>query len=76
MAPTPPQAPESLPEGSRWVGMRRACEILGVNQSTPRHWTDSGRVPAFLTPGGHRRYREADLFALNERGPGSATPTR
>lgn len=73
MASTPPQAPASLPEGSRWVGMRRACEILGVNQSTLRHWTDSGRVPAFLTPGGHRRYREADLRALTERGPGDAT---
>jgi len=44
--------------------MRRACNILGVNQSTLRQWTDSGRVPFFLTPGGHRRYREADLRAL------------
>jgi len=49
--------------------MRRACEILGVNQSTLRAWTDSGRVPVFLTPGGHRRYREADLRALLESGP-------
>jgi excisionase family DNA binding protein len=48
--------------------MRRACEILGVNQSTLRAWTDSGRVPVFLTPGGHRRYREADLRALLETG--------
>jgi excisionase family DNA binding protein len=48
--------------------MRRACEILGVNQSTLRTWTDSGRVPVFLTPGGHRRYREADLRALLESG--------
>ncbi len=46
--------------------MRRACEILGVNQSTLRAWSDSGRVPVFLTPGGHRRYREADLRALLE----------
>jgi hypothetical protein len=48
--------------------MRRACEILGVNQSTLRAWTDGGRVPVFLTPGGHRRYREADLRALLESG--------
>lgn len=48
--------------------MRRACEILGVNQSTLRAWTDSGRVPVFLTPGGHRRYRESDLRALLETG--------
>jgi len=56
----------------QWVGMRRACEILGVNQSTLRQWTDSGRVPVFLTPGGHRRYREDDLRALTARPRASA----
>jgi excisionase family DNA binding protein len=56
------------PEDGPWIGMRRACEILGVNQSTLRAWTDSGRVPVFLTPGGHRRYRETDLRALLEVG--------
>lgn len=61
------------PADGPWVGMRRACEILGVNQSTLRAWTDSGRVPVFLTPGGHRRYREADLRALVEAGT-SGTP--
>ena len=68
----------SPPEGGGWVGMRRACEILGVNQSTLRHWTARGRVPFFLTPGGHRRYREADLLALTEPGTvaetGAGTP--
>jgi hypothetical protein len=49
--------------------MRRACEILGVNQSTLRAWSDGGRVPVFLTPGGHRRYREVDLRALLETSP-------
>jgi excisionase family DNA binding protein len=53
-------------EDGPWISMRRACEILGVNPSTLRAWTDSGRVPVFLTPGGHRRYREADLRALLE----------
>lgn len=55
------------------MGMRRACEILGVNQSTLRAWTDGGRVPVFLTPGGHRRYREADLRALLETGSSGAS---
>jgi excisionase family DNA binding protein len=61
------------PEDGPWIGMRRACEILGVNQSTLRAWTDGGRVPVFLTPGGHRRYREADLRALLESGAAGAT---
>ena len=61
------------PEDGPWIGMRRACEILGVNQSTLRAWTDSGRVPVFLTPGGHRRYRETDLRALLESGATGAS---
>jgi hypothetical protein len=61
------------PEDGPWVGMRRACEILGVNQSTLRSWTDSGRVPVFLTPGGHRRYREGDLRALLDTHPAATS---
>jgi len=38
---------------------------------TLRAWTDGGRVPVFLTPGGHRRYREADLRTLLETSPAS-----
>ncbi|MBI4491843.1 MAG: helix-turn-helix domain-containing protein [Chloroflexi bacterium] len=60
---------------THWVGMRRACEILGVNQATLRQWTDSGRVRAFLTPGGHRRYAEHDLLALTgQAAPASDLP--
>lgn len=52
---------------ARWVSIRRACEILGVNQATLRNWTDDGRVRAYLTPGGHRRYQERELQAMTER---------
>src|SRR4029078_2298406 len=46
---------------------------LGVAQSTIRKWSDLGRVPAFYTPGGHRRYKRGDLEAFLERsGPGTA----
>ncbi|MBX3069065.1 MAG: helix-turn-helix domain-containing protein [Thermomicrobiales bacterium] len=48
----------------RWMTIRDACAFLGVDQSTLRRWTDEGRVPAFLTPGGHRRYLEEDLRSL------------
>jgi hypothetical protein len=53
-----------VPGRDRWLSMRRACQILGVNQSTLRQWSNDGRVPVFLTPGGHRRYREDDLRSL------------
>lgn len=59
---------------SRWVGMREACRILGVHSSTLRQWSDSGRIPVFLTPGGHRRYSEAIIRALTEREDPAAEP--
>jgi excisionase family DNA binding protein len=55
--------------GSRWVNLARACEILGVNESTVRRWADSGELRCFRTPGGHRRFAEGDLYALTEAGP-------
>lgn len=51
-------------QDERWLGIDAACKLLGVDQSTLRRWSDSGRVPVFRTPGGHRRYREADLQAI------------
>ncbi|MFN0071726.1 MAG: MerR family transcriptional regulator [Chloroflexota bacterium] len=54
---------------ARWVSIRRACELLGVNQATLRHWTDAGKVRAYVTPGGHRRYLEDDLHQLTEAAP-------
>src|SRR3954452_2337044 len=54
-----------------WLMLGQAAKYLGVAQSTIRKWSDLGRVRAFYTPGGHRRYRRADLEAFLERsGPG------
>src|ERR671911_755 len=54
-----------------WLTLGQAAKYLGVAQSTIRKWSDLGRVPAFYTPGGHRRYKRADLEAFLERsGPG------
>ena len=54
-----------------WMTLGQAAKYLGVAQSTIRKWSDVGRVPAFYTPGGHRRFRRADLDAFLERsGPG------
>jgi excisionase family DNA binding protein len=56
---------------TEWLTLGQAAKYLGVAQSTIRKWSDLGRVPAFYTPGGHRRYRRADLDAFLERsGPG------
>jgi excisionase family DNA binding protein len=65
------RAPASDPE---WLTLGQAAKYLGVAQSTIRKWSDQGRVPAFYTPGGHRRYRRRDLDSFLDRsGPGGAT---
>jgi excisionase family DNA binding protein len=57
-----------------WLTLGQAAKYLGVAQSTIRKWSDQGRLPAFYTPGGHRRYRRADLETFLERsGPGGRT---
>jgi excisionase family DNA binding protein len=56
---------------TEWMTLGQAAKYLGVAQSTIRKWSDVGRVPAFYTPGGHRRFRRGDLDAFLERsGPG------
>ena len=65
------RAPASEPD---WLTLGQAAKFLGVAQSTIRKWSDQGRVPAFYTPGGHRRYRRHDLEVVLERsGPGGRT---
>src|SRR5215213_2638010 len=44
-----------------WLSLGQAAKYLGVSERTLRKWADEGRLPAFSTPGGHRRFRLADL---------------
>ncbi len=43
------------------VSISEASHILGINEATLRQWTDEGKLKAFITPGGHRRYSRAEL---------------
>jgi len=59
---------------SDWLTLGQAAKYLGVAQSTIRKWSDQKKLPAFYTPGGHRRYRRSDLDVFLERsGPGGTT---
>ena len=40
------------------------AEIFRVTPKTVSHWADAGRLPCVRTPGGHHRFREADVQAL------------
>src|SRR2546430_9834424 len=67
------RAPTNEPD---WLTLGQAAKYLGVAQSTIRKWSDLGRVPAFYTPGGHRRYRRSDLDAFLDRSdPGAKDRT-
>ena len=43
------------------LSISEASSLLGVNEATLRQWTDEGKIKAFVTPGGHRRYSESEL---------------
>lgn len=63
-------------EPADWLTLGQAAKYLGVAQSTIRKWSDLGRVPAFYTPGGHRRFRRRDLdMFLEHSGPAPREPT-
>lgn len=47
-----------------WLSLGPASSLLGVDPDTLRRWADAGRVRAFATPGGHRRFARADLDRL------------
>lgn len=61
---------------------RAVAAMLGVAVSTAQLWIESGAIPSWKTPGGHRRVRRSALLSLLEsrakaegNGPASATAT-
>ena len=61
MPDTRPPADRPLPER---LALGEASRMLGVDPDTLRRWADEGRVPAFTTPGGHRRFERRALERL------------
>jgi excisionase family DNA binding protein len=57
-------APGAEPD---WLTLGQGAKYLGVAQSTIRKWSDQGLLPAFYTPGGHRRFRRRDLDSFLAR---------
>ena len=58
-----------LPPEATWLSLQKASQMLGVHPSTLRQWADAGKVPTVRTPGGHRRFAEADVRTLLEPEP-------
>ena len=67
-----PRTPVADP---RRLSLGPAARLLGVDPDTLRRWSDDGRVEAFTTPGGHRRFDRREIERLLEaRHPGTAAP--
>jgi excisionase family DNA binding protein len=43
------------------LNISEASRLIGVSEAALRQWTDEGKIKAFITPGGHRRYSRAEL---------------
>ena len=50
-----------MSDSSEWVSLGEAANIIGVHPATIRNWAERGDLPFRRTPGGHRRFRRADL---------------
>jgi len=51
-------------DGEAWLRLSETTRLLGVSPNTLRRWSDAGRLACYRSPGGHRRYRRADIEAL------------
>lgn len=43
------------------INIKEAAELLGVCARTLKNWDDAGKLKAYKTIGGHRRYKMSDL---------------
>jgi excisionase family DNA binding protein len=59
--------------GTTWMSLGPASRLLGVDPDTLRRWADGGRIAAFVTPGGHRRF---DRRVIKQLARGRGTDRR
>jgi len=56
--------PGPVSETANWLSLTEASKRLNIHPATLRDWADRGRIRAFRTPGGHRRFSGEDVDAL------------
>lgn len=53
----PPASQETLKTGE-------VAAALGISNRTVLAWTQAGKLPSWLTPGGHRRFAYDDVWGV------------
>ena len=43
------------------ISTRQVADLLAVSEATVKRWADAGTLRCFRTPGGHRKFRMADV---------------
>lgn len=54
----------TTPEPEPLLTTAEVATMFRVDPKTVTRWSKAGRIASLRTPGGHRRYREADVQAL------------
>src|ERR687894_1177 len=49
---------------TQWLTLSEASRMLGMHPATLRQWSDEGKLAAFRTPGGHRRFSRDEIERL------------
>ncbi len=60
---------EETAHETEWYTLSEASKVLGVHPATVRQWSDEGKIGAFRTPGGHRRFARTDIERLVRMSP-------
>jgi excisionase family DNA binding protein len=64
----------TITKPERLLTPSEVAAIFRVDPKTVTRWANAGRLTSIRTPGGHRRYREAEVRAqfvrTDTRGPG------
>ena len=55
---------DNSPENERLLTPAEVGAMFRVDPKTVGRWVNAGRLTSIRTPGGHHRFREADVRAL------------